>query len=513
VPAPRSRDPRLLAYELGRAFAGHRQLPELITLAIASCRELLKAEGVAILLWDRESDELYFPYSVEEDPQVAAHLLDTRFPADQGIAGKVLRTGQSLRVDDVSAEPLFFRGVDQQTQRITRNLLCASLIAPQGAIGVIEAVNSCNRERFDDDDLALLNALAQTIADAIEHVRLRLANAELAEANQRLQIENVELKREARGRYQFEEIIGDSPALHTALRKLENALTSKVTVLLESETGTGKELFARALHFNGPRAEKPFVAKNCGAVSGELLYSELFGHKKGAFTGASEDRAGVFEHANGGTVFLDEIGECSATLQVGLLRVLENGEITRLGENTPRRVDVRIIAATNRDLRAEIKAGRFREDLYYRLSVFAITVPPLRERKEDIQLLAEHTIGRLRKSEGKRVLGLTPEALAALCIYDFPGNVRELQNELHRAFVMADDGGYITPDLLSDKFAIGREAAAAAAEGLPGMVERFEAQMIRQALANNDGNQTRAAEALRIGRRTLIDKLQKYGVR
>jgi two-component system response regulator HupR/HoxA len=361
--------------------------------------------------------------------------------------------------------------------------------------------------------------LLATVQQGLELHRLTVENLRLQEelraANGRLRIENAQLKRGAKQRSRFDGIIGNSAALRKALDLVDRVVATDSTVLLRSESGTGKELVARAIHYNGPRADKPFVAENCGAIAPDLLTSELFGYRRGAFTGASEDRQGLFEVADGGTLFLDEIGDCPPELQTRLLRVLDQGEIRRVGESHTRKVDVRIIAATHHDLEKDVAAGTFRRDLFFRLGVFAIALPPLRERREDIPLLAEHFVATLNAAGRKRVLGCTPAALAALSSGEFPGNVRELQNEIERGWVLADEGGYITPELLSPRYASAATAEpASSTEGsLRSQMESFEKQFLSEALARNNGNQTRTANELEISRRTLIDKINKYGIR
>jgi two-component system, NtrC family, response regulator HupR/HoxA len=381
---------------------------------------------------------------------------------------------------------------------------------------LIDAINAGSVYRYvtkpwDKDDLLI------TVRRALEVHALAMENLELQDelrkANERLRVENTMLRRDAKGRYRFEGIIGSSPALQRTLDLVDRVVATDSTVLIVGETGTGKELIARAVHYNGRRADKPFVSENCGAIAPDLLTSELFGHKRGAFTGAGEDRQGLFEVANGGTLFLDEIGDCPAELQTRLLRVLDQGEIRRVGDNQPIKVDVRIIAATHHDLEKDVEDGRFRKDLYYRLSVFAITPPPLRERREDVAILAHHFLDGLVQAEGKRVPGFTPQALARLASYDFPGNVRELENEVERAFTLADPDCPITPDLLSPRFDVGKDEEVAGAASLRGVVERFESQYVREVLARHGGNQTRAAAELGLSRRALFDKLQKYKTR
>ena len=246
----------------------------------------------------------------------------------------------------------------------------------------------------------------------------------------RMYQENAHLRREIAGTYRLDNLIGQSPAMQRVYEMLAKVADSPVTVLLVGETGTGKEVMARSLHYGGARSEGRFVAVNCGALPENLLESELFGHKKGSFTGAVTDKIGLFEAADGGTIFLDEVEAMSAAMQVRLLRAVQEREVTRVGETQPVKVDARVIAATNRDLEAEVKAGRFREDLYYRLNVFPVRLPPLRERREDIPLLVEHFLKKHREASKSAALKFAPEAMAALTGYGWPGNVRELENEV-----------------------------------------------------------------------------------
>lgn len=288
-----------------------------------------------------------------------------------------------------------------------------------------------------------------------------------------------------------------------------------ISVLITGESGTGKELLARAIHYSSGRAEKPFVVENCGALPDELLESELFGCKKGAFTGAYEDRIGLFEQANGGTIFLDEIGETSPAFQVKLLRVLQEGEIRPLGGRIPREVNVRVIAATNRNLEEEVAAGRFRRDLYYRLAAFPVHLPALKARPMDIQLLAERLLGDAMRLFQKPVQGFTDETIAILRRYDWPGNVRELQNEVHRMVALAD-GDTLGPDLISDKVkGVPRPLAVAPAGGyrtLKDQVDELEASVIAECLERHDWNISRAAEELGLSRVGLRGKLQRFGL-
>jgi len=329
----------------------------------------------------------------------------------------------------------------------------------------------------------------------------------------RMYQENTYLRQEIEGRFRFDQLIGESPAMDRIYAVLPKVTQSAVTVLLSGESGTGKEAIARAIHYSGPRKDSRFVAVNCGALAENLLESELFGHRKGSFTGASEDRQGLFQAADGGTIFLDEIGETSAGMQTRLLRVLQEGEVTRVGETEPRPVDARVIAATNRDLDAAVREGGFREDLFYRLSVFPLTLPPLRERREDIPLLARHFLERHTAEDENPVRGFSPAAMDALTRYDWPGNVRELENEIERALVLAEAGGAIDAEILSEKVLPRAAAEPRRRQGkLRDIIADVEREVIDQAREQFGGNKSRMAEHLGITRYTLLQKMREYGL-
>lgn len=313
--------------------------------------------------------------------------------------------------------------------------------------------------------------------------------------------------------HHFDRIVHDDASPMGDLCALARKIAQyDISVLLTGESGTGKELLARAIHYNSSRGDKPFVIENCGALPDQLLESELFGCKKGAFTGAYEDRIGLFEQANGGTIFLDEIGETSPAFQVKLLRVLQEGEIRPLGARLTRKVDVRVLAATNRNLEQEVAAGRFRRDLYYRLAAFPMHLPPLRERPMDIPLLARMLLTEVTTTFGKPVQDFTPEALACLRDHDWPGNVRELQNEIQRMVALCD-GQYLTADLLSPHLRGHRLPKEAEGGGsLKDRVEMFEEKIIREALARHRWNISRVADELGLSRVGLRGKLQRYGL-
>jgi transcriptional regulator with PAS, ATPase and Fis domain len=359
-------------------------------------------------------------------------------------------------------------------------------------------------------------------------------------SEQRLRVQVGSLRRELASHDRFGEVIAASPAMTEVFQLMESAAASSIAVLIEGETGTGKELVAHAIHRASDRAEGPFVAVNCAALPEALLESELFGHRRGAFTGATADHPGLFRAARGGVIFLDEIGEMPFAMQAKLLRVLQDSEVTAVGDTRPQKVDVRVISATNRDLRAAVAAKAFREDLYYRLAAFPIDLPPLRERREDIPLLAATFLEAACERHHKRLRGFDPAAIELLCRAMWPGNVRELQNQIERAVALAHAGETITPHHLSTSFRsaiastltpdalkpeladrktrdeparLGSDLGRTAAQSLREARAGFEARYIAEVLAENDGSIPRAALALGISRVALYQKMKDYGLR
>ncbi len=331
--------------------------------------------------------------------------------------------------------------------------------------------------------------------------------------NSSLRREVDELRSELKNKYAFANIIGQSGVMQDVFRSVEKVFSSNVTVLIQGESGTGKELIARAIHYHSAlRASKPFVAVNCSALPESLLESELFGHEKGAFTGALGRRIGKFEQANGGTIFLDEIGLMTPATQSKLLRVLQEREFERVGGNELVKVDVRVISATNKDLEEEMKKGEFREDLYYRISVFPIKLPPLRERREDIPLLAGHFLQKYARQEGKTIEGITPDALDLMMAYHWPGNVRELENAMERAMVLANGVEITAKDLPAAVRSLGEKRIYESDNTLASWIEKLEEEALRQALLECEGNISQTAKKLGIGRATIYRKAKKYGL-
>ena len=452
---------------------------------------VMKAEASSVLMLDRRRHKLVFKAATGDR---ADFLIGEEFDAELGIAGKVARTGQPALLIDVHQDPDFFRGIDDKSSFTTRGMVAAPLVAQNTVIGVVEVLNKIGRENFTADDIELLQVFANLAA----------SGATNAQAHERLKLEN-------RGLLATQDvgiqIIGQSEALRRTLALIARVAASNATVLLLGETGTGKELLARHIHANSPRSNKPFIAINCAALPETLLQSELFGHEKGAFTGATARKLGRFELAQGGTLFLDEIGDISPATQIQLLRVLQEKEFVRVGGTRTVSCDVRIIAATNRDLKAALATGDFREDLYYRLTVFPIDAPPLRQRRDDILLLVEHFVRLSATQRNVATPAVTDEAMALLTRYDWPGNIRELQNVVERAVLLADHGTF-GPEQLPREIAGESRPAEKSESSLWG----YEKALIIKALKDQGWNQTRAAKALGISRDNLRYRIKKYTI-
>ncbi len=387
---------------------------------------------------------------------------------------------------------------------------------------IVRAVNEGRIYRYiqkpwDPEELRLnVRRALESYGLASENVQLTAA---LAEANERLRQENLYLRREVERRYSFGNIIGGSPSMARVFDVMEKVAATSATLLITGETGTGKDLVARAIHYASPRKDARFVAQNCGALPDTLLESELFGHRRGAFTGAHQDKKGLFELAHGGTIFLDEIGETNPGMQVRLLRVLQDGEVRPLGASDTRKVDVRVIAATNRDLRKMVEEGDFREDLFYRLRVVELPLPPLRERREDIPTLAEHFLERAAERMGSGLRGFTHSAMNRLTAYPWPGNVRELENEIERVVALSGDASAVTADMLSESLrAVSRPSDASFPVEAPfeewdlgRATDELKRRMIARAL-EEEGNKSRAAERLGIPRQSLQKMMKRLGM-
>jgi Nif-specific regulatory protein len=427
-----------------------------------------------------------------------------RFDARTGLAGAAALTGETLNVSDPYNDPRFNSAIDSQTGYRTRSILAVPLenLVDNETIGAFEALNKRHGE-FTADDEEVLRALAAQAAVAIQTAQ---SMGELAK-------ENAHLWHEVEGRYARHQIVGTNPKIQTILRLVERIRDSSVNVLISGESGTGKDLIARAVHYTSRRARRPFIALNCAALPESLIESELFGIEKGVATGVNP-RAGHFQAADGGTLFLDEIGDLSLTAQAKILRALEAKVVERVGGRTQIPVDVRVLSASNKDLEAEIRKGNFREDLYYRLKVIHVRMPSLHEIREDIPLLANHFLAECGRESGRK-LQLSPGVLRRLTAADWPGNVRQLQNEIKRLAACAS-GSVIDEEDLSEGMPPSREQAPKQAAGcattLKGAVEGLEREMIAETLRATGNSQQQTAKSLGLSRQGLLNKLKRYGL-
>ncbi len=478
--------------EASAAINSSLELSKTLQAISRTAAAVMEAEASSVLLLDRERNRLIFTAATGDRADV---LLGEEFDADLGIAGKVARTREAVLVIDAQKDKSFFRGIDDKSSFHTRGMVAAPLVVKDQVIGVVEVINKIGQENFTRDDLELIQVFANLAA----------SGAMNAQAHERLKAEN----RGLRATFDSHQIIGHSQALREVLDLCARVAGSSATVLLLGETGTGKELISRHIHNHSPRRDKPFIAINCAALPETLLESELFGHEKGAFTGAVAQKLGRFELANGGTLFLDEIGDISHSIQIKLLRVLQEKEFVRVGGTKTVACDVRIIAATNRDLQQAIKEGSFREDLYYRLNVFPIRTPPLRQRREDIPLLVEHFVRLSSAQLNMPVPRLSDEAMALMTSYHWPGNIRELQNIVERA-VLLSDGGTVGAVQLPKEVA--GDSAEPVTEKKESSLWGYEKALIVKALKDAGWNQTRAARTLGISRDNLRYRIKKFEI-
>jgi Nif-specific regulatory protein len=475
-----------------RVIEKHEVLPLLDHIA-EQARRLSGCERASLFLWDQDRGELV------ARPALGMEGGELRLPDDAGVVGTVVHTGRVYPLDDVREDPTWNSRVDQDSGFRTRNLLCVPLLGPTGAcLGALEVLNKA-RGQFSPQDVETLQALAWQAAAALQDGRERealLRSNAVYEGQARLSCR----------------IVGDSPAVRSLRATVERLARTDLPVLLLGESGTGKEVVARALHYSSPREHQPFVPVNCAALPENLLESELFGHVQGAFTGADRDRVGQFEAASGGTLFLDEIGEMSAAGQAKLLRVLEDRAVCRVGSGTPIPIHTRIVAATNRDLAEHLHDGGFREDLFYRLSVVTIRLPPLRERREDVPLLARHYLEQFGRDAGRPRLRLSADAVRRLQQHPWPGNVRELRNLMERvAFlcpnevVEADDLPLIARPAAAQDHDLGDLPLAEA-------TDRFQRAHIQRAIERAGRNVSEAARLLGLHRSNLYRKMRLLGM-
>ncbi len=430
-----------------------------------------------------------------------------RYKPGEGVIGKVVKTGRPMAVPHISDEPLF---LDRTRSRrgVSKNnisFICVPIKIENEVVGTLSADRLFEEGISLEEDVRLLSIIASLVAQA---VRLR---QQAEEERSKLLEENERLKSQLKERFHPSNIVGNSKGMQLVYDEIAQVSKSDTTVLVRGESGTGKELVAHAIHFNSPRASNPFIKVNCGALPESVVESELFGHEKGAFTGAVNTRKGRFELANGGTIFLDEIGDMSPTTQIKFLRVLQEREFERVGGTVTLKTDVRVITATNRELESLIAEGKFRQDLYYRLNVFPIHIPALRERKTDIPLLADYFVEKYSAVNLKNIRRISTQAIDMLMSYHWPGNVRELENCMERAVLLSSNhvihGHHLPPTLQT------AEASDTVHKGtLDGALDNIERDLLVDALKAARGNKAKAARALGITERIMGLRVRKYGI-
>lgn len=459
----------------------------------------------ALTLLDRETGELVTEasYGLSSGQEQRG-----RYLLGEGITGTVVRTGRPIAVPKVSEEPLFLNRTKarENLSKDEISFICVPIKVESETIGTLSADQLFDEETGLDEDVRLLSIIASMVSQA---VRLR---QDVQDNQRRLMEENVRLQEELRDRFRPANIIGRSNKMQAVYDMIAQVAPSDTTVLIRGESGVGKELVAHSIHYNSPRSSKPYVRVNCGALPETLIESELFGHEKGAFTGATTQRKGRFELAHGGTIFLDEIGDLSPHTQIRLLRVVQEREFERVGGNKTIQVDVRVIAATNRDLEKAIEDDSFRQDLFYRLSVFPIHIPALSERKTDILELANYFVEKYSKQSNKIIKRISTPAIDMLTSYHWPGNVRELENCIERAILLSQDdvlhGHHLPPTLQT------AEASNTVMRGtLEESLNRVEKEMIIEALKNSRGNKSKAAKSLGITERIMGLRVDKFAIK
>jgi Nif-specific regulatory protein len=463
-------------------------------------RELGMKRGAISLLEGEGNLKIQYAYGLSEGERQRG-----RYKIDEGVTGKVVASGRPIVVPQVSKEPLFLYRTRKRSPDKEDSFICVPIKDRRKTIGALSITYPYKQNRNYEDSVQLLTIVTSMISQS-----LRLAQLVEQERAQ-LQDENALLKRELQQKYDFRNIVGTSKEMRDVYEQIAQVAPSAATVLIRGESGTGKELVAHAIHYNSPRSSKPFVKVNCAALPESLIESELFGHEKGAFTGAVARKRGRFELAEGGTLFLDEIGDLSPAMQVKLLRALQEREFERVGGTETIKVNVRLITATNVDLEQAVSDGRFRSDLYYRLNVFSIYLPPLRERRTDILLLADHFLDKYGGQNGKRIKRISTPAIDMLMTYHWPGNVRELENVVERATLVCEGNvihGYHLPPTLQTAEGSGTVTKMS----LDQAINSFEKDLIQDALKTSRGNRARAARLLDTTERILGYKVKKYEI-
>jgi len=486
-----------LLYQVSRLLEESLDLRDVVSPVLEALAEHMQMRDGTLTLLNRRTSDILIEAAHGLSPQQTRR---GRYKLGEGVTGKVVLTGEPAIIPNVAESELFLDKT-KRGKRENTSFICVPIKVGTEVVGALSVNKNIEPESNPEEDARLLTIVASLIAQA---VKLRRA---AQEEKEKLEEENKRLREELQNRFRPSNIIGNSHEMQSVYDQIAQVTKTNTTVLIEGETGTGKELVAHAIHYNSDRADKPFVKAHCAALPESIIESELFGHVKGAFTGASTDRKGRFELAHGGTLFLDEIGDLPQTIQIKLLRVLQEREFERVGGTKTIRVNVRLITATNKDLQELVNAGKFREDLFYRLHVFPIYVPPLRARKADIVLLADHFMEKYARENNKKVRRLSSAVIDMLMSYHWPGNVRELENCIERAVLVAE-GDVIHPYHLPPTLQTAEATGPTRKGDLKGLVEAYEHDLIADALKSTRGNIAGAARILDTTQRILGYKIQ-----
>jgi len=501
--AKQSAEVQLLS-DVAKAFAESLDLEATLKSILKSLDTHLRLRRGTITLLDPQTETLTIrvAHGLSEQSKSLGS-----YKVGEGITGRVVQTGEEIVVPDISKDPRFLGRTRPRKRADGKRtaFFCVPIKLDGRTVGAMSVDRQAERTDSFEANVRLLNIIATMVAQAIKLNKLVESERKL------LQDENVRLRRELKNRFDMRNMVGTSNAMQAVYRLVEQVAESTATVLIRGESGTGKDLVAHAVHYNSLRADKPFIKVNCTAMPETLLESELFGHEKGAFTGAVERKLGRFERANGGTIFLDEIGDFPTTLQVKLLRVIQFREFERVGGTETIRANVRIIVATHKDLETLITEDLFREDLYYRINVFPIYLPPLRERKDDIMLLADHFLERFAAENGKHVTRISTPAIDMLTHYHWPGNIRELENCVERAVLLCGDD-VIRSEHLPPSLQMVDRSQASDHPSLSEIIANKERELIVDALKKTGGHQRDAAKELGVTERILGYKIKKYGI-
>lgn len=495
-PAQKSNMPIDQLKEIRSWVLSIQNIDKTLELIINSASRFLNAKAASLLLLDRKTNELFFKVATGAKGR---EIKEFRIKPGQGIAGHVAAKGKPLLIPDVTQDSRWYKEISESIGFETKSIACVPLILDDVVIGVVQVIDKNDGSSITEAEMEPLSEFAELAAQAI-------GSAQKFEDVRR---ENAGLRRELSEKHQ---IMGKSRALEKVINDAIKVSKSKASALIQGESGTGKELLARLIHQAGSRKDKPLIVLNCAALPEALLEDELFGHEKGSFTGAISRKIGKFELAHEGTIFLDEIGEMHVGMQAKLLRVLQEGVFYRVGGNIPISVDVRVLSATNKNLEEEVAEGRFREDLFYRLNVVQINLPALRERTEDIPVLAEHFLKIFKDETGMSQIKISTEAIEKMVEYDWPGNIRELRNAIERAVVMGN-GQTIIPNDLPIKSVRPTYPGLQVGLTLDEALNQFKKEFIAINLKHTNGNRSKAAKIMDIQRTYLSRLITKYNLR